>query len=938
MKTISKRIVSDAFLRCYIMCIILLFGSCSLLNDLKPLQKEIKLLRTNGSVSLMADESDQWVSFEQGASRLNITSLKTLTDGAVFGIIDHGDTVGKIWLRGKTQINLFQNDKGTMYIEFLKGDARISMFTSSQKVMLKDSNKKLQQNLTKSDLLFHRLTSDSPLEIVPTSKKPEWANWCLDIELNPEPVGLGTLTAQNETGDKVHLELRRVTVDAVQEGDVVSNRVEQVFYNNSDRQLEGTFRFYLPEGASVTGLAMEINGKLMEGELVEKEKAKKIYQKIVDSMRDPAILEWEQGQQFKLRVFPIEPNSEKRLVLRFLTPLKRQFNDYEYEYATEAADMQRTIDHFKLTFNGNTIVDTTNFTAGERIIVNIPKENYPEPVGKETIQDKGTYTRLTIKPDFDSITKRKYQNADGQQILVLFDTSRSALESYKLAVESVVILLQKLRPNDRFKIIASDIYSYESSPSFASPSETEIKNAVTFLQNISPDGASDFTLAFRAVGQNLENKKNTQVVYIGNGVPTWGETDHIKLRELAVTNLNDSSFHGLVIGKGASSDLINDIAGKTGGRVLKSRSLKEISKFALQVSLPDTLRIRDVAIVGPDSADIFPKKVTTLFEGDELTCLFYTPPDTPEVTTLTLTGNVEGRPFSETLSCKNGVNQKYLAHRWASEKLAHMTAEGAKKEAIVELSIDHGVLSRYTAFLVLESDEAYKKHGIERRKKEEQEREARISGKNLESTSADQAEMSPNSLQAGDPVLTIPAPSDAKSVTVILPFGDSKEAEYDPTIEKWTTRFLVPLDTPDGVYQIYIRITHDNDSVELFTVSYRVDSSAPDINLKFEPVPDREGVWVFRITQKKTLVPMLTEDSDKAGIVVIHHDLNRVEIKLPDDRILRLKRNFETNEFTAFWRPGKFIDVPFDVSVIAFDNALNNSEEIITINPFEANE
>ena len=44
----------------------------------------------------------------------------------------------------------------------------------------------------------------------------------------------------------------------------------------------------------------------MDGELVEIEKARKTYESIVDEMRDPALLEWEHGRTFKLRVFPIE--------------------------------------------------------------------------------------------------------------------------------------------------------------------------------------------------------------------------------------------------------------------------------------------------------------------------------------------------------------------------------------------------------------------------------------------------------------------------------------------------------------------------------------------------------------------------------------------------------------------------------------------------------
>ena len=92
----------------------------------------------------------------------------------------------------------------------------------------------------------------------------------------------------------------------------------------ASERLEGTFRFPLPEGASLVGLAMEIDGKMMEGELVESDKARKTYETIVDEMRDPALLEWEHGTTFKLRVFPIEPHEDKRIVIRYVAPLRRE--------------------------------------------------------------------------------------------------------------------------------------------------------------------------------------------------------------------------------------------------------------------------------------------------------------------------------------------------------------------------------------------------------------------------------------------------------------------------------------------------------------------------------------------------------------------------------------------------------------------------------------
>ncbi|MDP6945394.1 MAG: VIT domain-containing protein, partial [Myxococcota bacterium] len=114
--------------------------------------------------------------------------------------------------------------------------------------------------------------------------------------------GIGELDARNTAGERVDLVLRRVHVRAQRIGDVVECHVEHRFHNPSDEMLEGTFRFPLPSDTAVVGLAMDVGDQLMEGELVEKKKARKIYQNIVDSMRDPAILEWEAGQTFKLRV------------------------------------------------------------------------------------------------------------------------------------------------------------------------------------------------------------------------------------------------------------------------------------------------------------------------------------------------------------------------------------------------------------------------------------------------------------------------------------------------------------------------------------------------------------------------------------------------------------------------------------------------------------
>ena len=90
------------------------------------------------------------------------------------------------------------------------------------------------------------------------------------------------------------------------DGQVATTEVDQVFRNPLPQRLEGTYMFPLPEDAAVDQFSMWIDGKEMQGELLDAGKALKIYTDIVRSMKDPALLEYAGRGMFKVRIFPIE--------------------------------------------------------------------------------------------------------------------------------------------------------------------------------------------------------------------------------------------------------------------------------------------------------------------------------------------------------------------------------------------------------------------------------------------------------------------------------------------------------------------------------------------------------------------------------------------------------------------------------------------------------
>src|SRR5687768_7648667 len=251
--------------------------------------------------------------------------------------------------------------------------------------------------------------------------------------------GVGSLEATDAAGGDHPLELRRLSVDATVRGDAAETRVEHVFWNPTGETLQGTFRFPLPEGAVLVGLAMEVEGELVEGALVEREKAQRVYEQIVDGMRDPALLEWEGGRVFKLRVFPIEPQSEAR--------------GWRYVYPLNAPS---DLPAFRLTLDGAVRWDATSFPGRSEIALDLAKDRAPAEALREETED-ATYTAVRVRPDWTAVPAPPDAVAGPRRVLVLLDDSRSALESRPLQLQALAAVLEGLRPADRFLLAASDI-------------------------------------------------------------------------------------------------------------------------------------------------------------------------------------------------------------------------------------------------------------------------------------------------------------------------------------------------------------------------------------------------------------------------------------------------------------------------------------------------
>jgi hypothetical protein len=892
----------------------------------QPVDTEIRAVTVQGGLSARTAQGD-WKPLAEGEKIRGVTELRATGKGAIMALGSGGDTV---WLRGGAHVRLSGAAGSGVLIDVAQGEARVRSAALPVHAWV-DARR---VGVTGRDALLRR-SGQAAATLAFTETAPAQATWSVALESDAVEAGIGSIVLPEDATMQA-IELRRVAVNVSRAGDYAFTEVEHVFYNPNDQQLEGTFYFPLPDGAMPLGLAMEINGRLMEGEMVERQKARETYEAIVDSMRDPALLEWQDGNRFKLRVFPIEPQKEKRVVLRYGAPLAQTIDGWEYVYATAAPDMQRQIPRFSLRFDERTVLDREGFVPGEDVVVPLADADVPRVVRQNLVEGPGvepdmlgTYTAVHIQPDWSRIPAPAVEHG-GRSMLVILDSSRSALEGQALALQTVQMLLAELGAGDRFLVLVADIEVRPHHDGFVVASPEAATAALDFARAITPDGASDLGLAFARAGELAapERKagRRVEVVYVGDGTPTWGATSPDELGPSITRSLDHVPVHAALIGKTASTAQWQRLAGKNAGRVARPRTELDARRFAfLATRSATTPRIEELQIeLAGAGTTVLPAGTRTLYRGDSLIAVMRTEPGQPAPTSLTLTGQSGQQPVSQALPIAAPRDARLVAQRWAALRIAELEADGGDRDEIVKTSTHYGVMSKHTSLLVLESEEAYAQHGIERRNAAAQNALAQnstaqpqVTGGDLESLSQD-ASLSPDHIQPGDPEIRIPAPADARSVVVVFPFGDTKIARLDSHDRVWITRFLIDKDTPDGRYEVLVMITHADGHVTTHRLSYVVDTRAPTVRLTVVP----EGRNAYRLTAEEIVTQ--TDLALDGNLATITSDVRRVEVRVPSGHVVMLSR-VRPGVFERVWKTRRPITDPAVLRVVATDEALNQS-------------
>ncbi|HEX3866113.1 MAG TPA: VIT domain-containing protein, partial [Gemmatimonadaceae bacterium] len=113
---------------------------------------------------------------------------------------------------------------------------------------------------------------------------------------------------------------------------VLHYEVDEHFVNRGAGLGEADYIFPLPAGAAFQDLQLSIGGELVSGETMNAVDARRTYENIVRTQRDPALVEWMGHGLLRARVFPLAPGEDKEIVVRFQTVAPREGDALRIDY------------------------------------------------------------------------------------------------------------------------------------------------------------------------------------------------------------------------------------------------------------------------------------------------------------------------------------------------------------------------------------------------------------------------------------------------------------------------------------------------------------------------------------------------------------------------------------------------------------------------------
>ncbi len=528
---------------------------------------------------------------------------------------------------------------------------------------------------------------------------------------------------------KATIEIRQHVADVL---------VEATFYNPNPQQIEGIYVFPIGPKAAVSSFNMTVNGRTLEAELLDADKARSVYEGIVRQLKDPALLEYAGQGLLRARVFPIAPRSEVKVRLSYEAAVERDggLSRFAYPLLSARPAERQSIGEVQIEVKVQADSAITSLFVpgfqvessreGRNAVARFAAKNFVPDKDFEIVYgqanravgidfltyrkgDEG-YFLMAIAPDSELQT----QELGAKDITFVVDTSGSMMgEKMDQAKAALRFCVQALSEKDRFNIVgfATDVDPLAAAPLAADAAGR--KRALEFIDGLRAMGGTAIDAALESVfKQPVPEGRISLVVFLTDGLPTVGETDVKAILDRAGKAAGARRVFSFGVGYDVNTRLLDGLSGRTRGYTSYVRPQENLelalSSFYGKIAYP-VLTDLQLDTGGVRLAKMQPTVLPDLFKGAEV--LVTGRVNERGIHEMKLSGAVgdHRETFRFPADLDGSMRNAFIPRMWAAGRVAYLQEQiaqhGENRELVDEirqLGREYGILTPYTSFLVVE--------------------------------------------------------------------------------------------------------------------------------------------------------------------------------------------------------------------------------------------
>ncbi|MDH5710234.1 MAG: marine proteobacterial sortase target protein [Gammaproteobacteria bacterium] len=569
----------------------------------------------------------------------------------------------------------------------------------------------------------------------------------------------GTAWLQHDNG--VYIEALQLESDVSinVSGMIARARVRQQFKNTSSLWAEGLYVFPLPDNAAVDHFKLMIDGRVIEGQIQEKEQARKTYQQARNNGQRAGLIEQQRPNIFSTRLANISPGAEMEVEIeyqqtlqyrdgeytlryplvvgeRFITPSRAGLSDPQYDVGvfSLSSETSNQLNPVSISINLDNGVPVTHIASSSHAVIIDPQpdNHYVIRLRDKTVPadrdfilswtpelgqlpkaavfnqhyDGYDYSLITVYPPRDELYNRLDIPRD---VVFILDVSGSMSgTSIDQAKSALMLALNRLKPSDKFNIIWFNNMSKKMHYRSKYASNDNINEARRFVSSLSADGG---TVMLPALKLALESESDPsflrQTIFITDG----NVSNERDLFSYIKSHLDDNRLFTVGIGSAPNNFFMKKAAQAGRGTYTFISDIREVGKKteALFRRL-ESPALTDISmkVIG-DDIEHYSNPIPDLYIGEPVTVLLRGKNIYKDIT---IKGYIGTTPWQSKVSLNTASFNDGVRVAWAREKIAALTQahydedQGNMKDhmkmQIIEESIRHNLVSRFTSLVAVD--------------------------------------------------------------------------------------------------------------------------------------------------------------------------------------------------------------------------------------------